>query len=57
MVPKEVDSTNQKRCPAVARAHCDVFQAGLSWQGMAKLYKCSIFVITETQFAIQNQVT
>ena len=25
--------------PAVARAHCDVFQAGLPWQGMAKLYK------------------
>ena len=29
MVPKEVDSTNQKQRPAVARAHCDVFQADL----------------------------
>ena len=36
-------STNQTRLPAVARAHCDVFQAGLPWQGMAKLYKGSIF--------------
>ena len=56
MVPKDF-STNQKRLPTVARAHCDVFQAGLPWQGMAKLYKCSIFIITETQFAIQSQVT
>ena len=37
-----MDSTNQTRLPAVARAHCDVFQAGLPWQGMAKLYKGSI---------------
>ena len=42
MFPK-MDSTNQARLPAVARAHCDVFQAGLPWQGMAKLYKGSIF--------------
>ena len=41
MVPKE----NGRR-PAVARAHCDVFQAGLPRQGIAKLYKCRIFVIT-----------
>ena len=41
---KIMDSTNQTRFPAVARAHCDVFQAGLPWQGMAKLYKGSIFV-------------
>ena len=57
MVPKEMDSTNQTRLPAVARAQCDVFQAGLPWQGMAKLYKDSIFVITETQFAFQSRVT
>ena len=38
-----MESTNQTRLPAVARAHCDVFQAGLPWQGMAKLYKGSIF--------------
>ena len=42
MVPKRMDSANQTRLPAVARAHCDVFQAGLPWQGMAKLYKGSI---------------
>ena len=57
MVPKRMDSTNQTRLPAVARAHCGVFQAGLPWQGMAKLYKGSIFVITETQFAFQSEVT
>ena len=55
MFPKRMDSTNQTRRPAVAQ--CDVFLAGLSWQGMAKLYKDSIFVITETQFAFQSQVT
>ena len=38
-----MDSTSQERRPAVVRAHCDVFQAGLPWQGMAKLYKGSIF--------------
>ena len=38
-----MDSTNQAGLPAVARAHCDVFQAGLPWQGMAKLFKGSIF--------------
>ena len=55
--PKRMDLTNQTRLPAVARAHCDVFQAGLPWQGMTKLYKGSIFFITETQFAFQIQVT
>ena len=38
-----IESTNQTRLPAVARTHCDVFQAGLPWQGIAKLYKGSIF--------------
>ena len=55
MVPK--DSTNQKWLPADARASRDIFQARLPWQEMVKLYKGSIFVITETQFAIQSQVT
>ena len=54
MVP---DSTNQELLPAVARAHCDVFQARLPLQGIVKFYKGSIFVIAETQFAIQRQVT
>ena len=40
---KRMDSTNQTRLPAVSRAHCDVFQAGLPRQGMATLYKGSIF--------------
>ena len=56
MVPKRVDSTNLKRLPANAHAHRDVFQARLPWQDMVKLNKGSIFVITETQFAIQSQV-
>ena len=43
MVPKRMDSTSQTRLPAVAHARCDVFQAGLPWQGMAKLYKGTIF--------------
>ena len=56
MVPKRVDSTNQKRLPANAHAHRDVFQARLPWQEMVKLNKGSIFIITETPFAIQSQV-
>ena len=56
MVPKRVDSTNQKRLALYARTR-DVFQARLPWQGIVKIYKGSIFVITETQFAIQSQVT
>ena len=35
----------------------DVFQARLPCQGMVKLYKGNIFVITETPFAIQSRVT
>ena len=54
--PKRVDSTNQKRLPANAHAHRDVFQTHLPWQDMAKLNRGSIFVIAETQFAIQSQV-
>ena len=34
----------------------DVFQADLPWKEMVKLNKGSIFIITETQFAIQSQV-
>ena len=33
-----------------------VFRARLPRKGMVKLYKGSIFVITEAQFAIQGQV-
>ena len=56
MVPKRVDSTNHKRLPSNAHAHRDVFQARLPWEEMVKLNKDSIFIITETQFAIQSQV-
>ena len=56
MAPKRVDSTNQQRIPPHAHAHRDVFQARLPWQEMVKLNKGSIFVITDTPFAIQNQV-
>ena len=37
-------------------AYRDVFQARLPWQEMVKLNKGSVFVITDTQFAIQSQV-
>ena len=57
MVPKKrLDSTNQKRLPANAHAHRDVFQARLPWEEMVKSNKGSIFITTETQFAIQSQV-
>ena len=52
--PKRMDSTNQKRLPADARASRVVFDARPPWQGMVK---CSIFVTTEAKFAIQSQVT
>ena len=57
MVPKE-SGFNQSETASgkCARAYCDVFPARLSRQGMVKLYKGSIFVITEAQFAIQSQV-
>ena len=55
--PKRVDAINQKRIVHYARAHCDVFQARLSLQGIVKFYRGSIFVITETQFAIQSHGT
>ena len=57
MVPKECGFTNQKQLPVYARAKLDVFDASLQWQGMVNLYQRSIFVITQTQFAIQTQVT
>ena len=53
---QRVESTNQKRLPADAHAHRDVFQARLPWQDIVKLNKRIIFVITETHFAIQSQV-
>ena len=58
MVPKRVDSTNQKRLPSNAHARRDVFQARLPWEEMVKLNKGSIFIITEseTHFAIHSQV-
>ena len=53
MVPKENGFNQSDTASCCFAAHCDVFQAGLPWQAMAKLYKGSIFVITETQFAFQ----
>ena len=55
--PKNADSTNQKQLPAYARAERDVFYARLQWQGMVNLYKRGIFVITQTKFATQTEVT
>ena len=56
MVPKE-SGFNQKRLPANAYAHSDVFHDCLPWQDIVKLNKGSILIITETQFPIQSQVT
>ncbi len=57
MVPKENGLNQSETASADARADCDVCHARLPWKVMVKLYKGSIFVITETQFAIQRQVT
>ena len=61
MVPKEsgfnLSETASCLNACANSAEYDVFYARLPWQGMVKLYKGSIFVITETQFAIQGQVT
>ena len=54
MSPKENRFNQSGAALALARAHCDVFQASLPWQGMAKLYKGSIFIITETTFSFQS---
>ena len=51
MVPKE-SGFNQSE----TASHRDVFQAHIPWQEMVKLNKGSIFIITETSFAIQSQV-
>ncbi len=53
MVPKEsAFNLSETASCLCARADYDVLYARLPWQGMVKLYKGSIFVITETQFAI-----
>ena len=57
MVPKG-SGFNQSETAYTANAHAlrDVFQARLPCQEMVKLNRGSIFVITETKFAIQRQV-
>ena len=54
MVPKE-SGLNQSETASGKCARV-VFHARLPRQGMVKLCKGSIFVITEAQFAIQSQV-
>ena len=44
--------TNQKHIAAYARAKRDVLHARMQWKGMVNLYKCSMFVITETQLVL-----
>ena len=46
-------ATASEKC---ARVVCRFPCSSATAQGMAKLYKGSIFVITEAQFAIQSQV-
>ena len=55
MVPKD-NRFNQSET-ADARASRDGFHARVPRKVMVKLYKGRIFVITETQFAIQRHVT
>ena len=57
MVREENGFNQSKLFAHFARAHCDVFHARPPWRGIVKFYKDSIFVITETEFAIQSQVT
>ncbi len=57
MVPKENVFNQSETASPDARTDRDVFHARLPWKVMVKLYKGSIFVITETQFASQRQVT
>ena len=57
MVPKESGFNQSETASCLWRAEYDVFYARLPWQGMVKLYKGNIFIITETQFVIQGQVT
>ncbi len=57
MVPEECGFNQSETASYYARAFRDIFHARLQWQGMVNLYKRSIFVITQTQFATQTQVT
>ena len=57
MVPKESGFNQSKKSCALRARTLGRFQARLPWQGIMKFYKGSIFVITETHFAIQSQVT
>ena len=57
MVPKESGLNQSVAASACAHAKHNVFHSCPPWKGMVKLYKYSIFVIMETQFAIQSQVT
>ena len=52
MVPKDCSFNQSENLPLM----CDVVHACWQRQEMVNLHKCSIFVITETQFAIQTQV-
>ena len=56
MVPNENGFNQSETASSYATVSRDVFHARHAWQGMVKLYKGGIFVITETQIAIQIQV-
>ena len=56
MVSKESGFNQSEMASANVHAYRVVFQASLPWQEMVKLNKGSIFIITETQFAIHGQV-
>ena len=56
MVPKESGFNQSETASGKDARVVWLFHARLPRQGMVKLYKGSIFVITEAQFAIQSQV-
>ena len=57
MVPQRMRIQPIRNSFLLMRAKRGVFDARLQWQGMMNLYKRSIFIITQTQFATQTQVT
>ena len=57
MVPKEsgFNQSDTASC-CCARAHCDVFQAGLLWQGMAKVYKRKAAFLSSRRHNLPSKV-
>ena len=57
MIPKEIAFNQSETACGLCARIVRRLPSRLPGHGMVKLYKGSIFVIAETQFAIQSQVT